>query len=88
MLFFFQPLGDAYTFQQSYGLGKTGVELYSGKKIRDIETNGIKYLRIIEYDKINASEMEEYFRREYLRKTKLIIGSKLNGRNNISAMNT
>ena len=35
-----------------------------------------------------ASEMKEDFRKEYLKKTKLIVKSTLNCRNKVMAMNT
>ena len=48
-----------------------------------------KYLLLIkEFDKIKDSEMKECFRKEYLRRTKAIMKSRLHGRNKIMAMNT
>lgn len=58
-----------------------GVELSGGRKIRDIQIKEYKYLRILEYDEMKESEMKESFRREYLRKTRLIMGSRLEWRN-------
>lgn len=49
------------------------------RKSEDIETNDYKYLRILEYDKIKINEIMERFRREYLRRTKLVGGIRLNG---------
>ena len=64
-----------------------GIELPSGEKIREIE-GGYKYLRILEYDRVKEQEMKDKFRNEYFRRTKLILKSKLNGRNKIMALNT
>ena len=64
------------------------VELPSGEGIRQIEQDGHKYLRILEYDRIKEQEMKEKFSNEYFRRTKLILKSKLNGRNKIMALNT
>ena len=50
-----------------------GIELLSGEKIREVEQDGYKCLRILEYD---------------FRRTKLILKSKLNGKNNIMVPNT
>ena len=65
-----------------------GIELPSGEKIREIEKGGYKYLAILEYDGVKEQEMKDKFRNEYFRRTKLILKSKLNGRNKIIALNT
>ena len=64
-----------------------GIELPSGETIREIE-DGYKYLGILEYDRVKKQEMKDKFRNEYFRRTKLILKSKLNGRNKIMALNT
>ena len=65
-----------------------GIELSSGEKIRETEEGGYKYLGILEYDRVKEKEMKDKFRNEYFRRTKLILKSKLNGRNKIMALNT
>ena len=65
-----------------------GIELPSSEKIREIEEDGYKYLGILEYDRVKEQEMKDKFRNEYFRKAKLILKSKLNGRNKIMALNT
>ena len=65
-----------------------GIELPSGKKISVIEEDGYKYLGILEYDRVKEQEMKDKSRNEYFRKTKLILKSKLNGRNKIMVLNT
>ena len=65
-----------------------GVEMPERERIKEVLKNGYKYLGILEYNKIKESKMKENFLREYLRRTKLIIKSSLNGRNKIIAMNT
>ena len=65
-----------------------GIELPSGEKIREIEEDGYKYLGILEYDRVKEQEMKDKFRNEYFRRAKLILKSKLNGRNKIMALNT
>ena len=59
-----------------------------GEIIKEVVKNGYQYLGILEYNKIKESKMKENFRREYLRRTKLIMKSRLNGRNKIIAINT
>ena len=65
-----------------------GIELPSGEKIREIEEGRYKYLGVLEYDRVKEQEMKDKFRYEYFRRTKLILKSKLNGRNKIMALNT
>ena len=65
-----------------------GVEMPDSERIKEIEKNGYKYLSILEYNKIKERKMKEKFRREYLRKAKLIMKSRLNGRNKIITINT
>ena len=65
-----------------------GIELTSGEKIREIEEGVHKYVRILEYDRIKEQEMNVKFRNEYFRRAKLILKSKLNGRNKIMALDT
>ena len=69
-------------------VGSDGLELPSGEKIQNVEEGGYKYLGITEFDRIKESTMKESFRKEYLRRTKVIMKSKLNGKNKIKAMNT
>ena len=42
----------------------------------------------MEYDRVKEQEMKDKFRNEYFRRAKLILKSKLNGRNKIIALNT
>ena len=65
-----------------------GIELPSSEKIREIEEDGYKYLGILEYDRIKEQEIKDKFWNEYFRRAKLILNSKLNGRNKIMALNT
>ena len=65
-----------------------GIELPSGDKIKEIEETGYKYLGITEYDKIEESTMEDNFRTQYIRRTKVILKSRLQERNKIKALNT
>ena len=65
-----------------------GIEISSSEKIREIDEDGYKYLGIFEYDRIKEQEIKDKFRIVYFRRTKLILKSKLNGRNNIMTRNT
>ena len=65
-----------------------GIEVPSGKNIREIEEDGYKYLGILKYDQVKEQEMKDKFRNEYFRRAKLILKSKWKGRNKIMALNT
>ena len=65
-----------------------GIELPDGQMMKDIEENGYKYLGILEMDKFKDVEMKKAFTTEYYRRLGLVLDSKLNGRNKITAINT
>ena len=65
-----------------------GIRLPDGQHMKDIDEIDYTYLGILETDKIKEKEMKEKFSREYLRRLRLILRSKLNGRNKIMAVNT
>ena len=56
--------------------------------MKDIDETGYTYLGILETDKIKEKEMKEKFSKEYLRRLRLMLSSKLSGRNKIMAINT
>ena len=65
-----------------------GIRLADGQHMKDIDETGYKYLGILENDKIKKKEMKKKFSKEYLRRLRLILGSKLSGRSKIIAVNT
>ena len=64
------------------------IDMPDGESIKKVDKNGHIYLGILEYNKTKESKMKENFREEYLRKTKLIMNSRFNDRNKITAINT
>ena len=52
------------------------------------EGGGYKYLGILEADGIKHGEMKETVSKEYIRRIRKILGSKLNGGNIITAINS
>ena len=64
------------------------IRLPDVQHMKDIDETGYTYLGILETDKIKEKEMKEKFSKEYLRRLRLILRSKLNGRNKIMAVNT
>ena len=65
-----------------------GIKLPDGECMKDIEDSGYTYLGILEADQIKEKEMKEKFSNEYKRRLRLVLKSKLNGRNKIMAINT
>ena len=61
--------------------------LPDGHVMREVEEDGYKYLGIVELDKIKETEMKDQFRKEYIIRVKLVLKSKLHGRNKITATN-
>ena len=64
------------------------LNLSHGKLIKTIDEEECKYFGILEYDKMKEKEMTTEFVREYKRKLRLILRSKLNGKNKIKAINS
>ena len=62
------------------------MNLPNGKFMKTIDEEGYKYLGILEYDKVKEKEMKTQFVKEYKRRIRLILISKLNGKNKIKAM--
>ena len=65
-----------------------GIELQNGETMKEMEQEGYKYLDIVELDKMKENEMKERTIKEYKRRFRLILKSKLNGKNKITAVNT
>lgn len=65
-----------------------GIKLPDSNVIKEVDENGYKYLGLLESDKIKEEEMKRLFVKEYKRRSRLILRSKLNGKNKISALNT
>ena len=64
-----------------------GIVLPNGETIKDVEKEGYRYLGILDLDKLKEKEMKDKLKSEYLRSTRLILKSKLYGRNSIRAIN-
>ena len=65
-----------------------GIRLPDGQDMKDIAEAGCTHLGILEIGKIKEKEMKETFSKEYLRMLRLILRSKLTGRNKVMAVNT
>ena len=66
-----------------------GIELPNQDKIRTLGENEIyKYVRILEADTIKQMQMKEKIQKEYFRRTRKLIETKLSIRNLIKGINT
>lgn len=65
-----------------------GIVMPYGEVMRSMEETGYKYLGVVEMDQIMEKEMKDKVRSEYFRRLKLVLKTKLNGRNKIQAINT
>ena len=66
-----------------------GMELPNKDKIKMLSENETyKYLGILETDTIKKVEMKEKIQKEYLRRTRKLLETKVNGRNLIKGINT
>ena len=66
-----------------------GMELPNHDRIRTLEENETyKYLGILEADTIKQVQMKDMIRKEYLRRTRKLLETKLSSRNLIKGINT
>ena len=64
------------------------VKLPDGQVMKQVGQEGYTYLGIIELDRTKETEMKEKITKEYKRRQRLILKSRLNGRNKVTAINT
>ena len=62
-----------------------GIHLPNQEIMKEVDENGYTYLGILELDEIKEHEMKNKVTAEYNRKLRLILKSKLNGKNKIQA---
>ena len=65
-----------------------GKQLPYGNNIRDIDETGYKYLGMIQGEEIKHQEMKEKIRKEYIKRLKAILKSKLIFINAVKAINS
>ena len=65
-----------------------GIKQPDGEVMKQVGQERYTYLGVIELDKIKETEMKEKTTKEYKRRQRLILKFKLNGRNNVTAINT
>ena len=65
-----------------------GIHLPDQEIMKEVDENGYTYFGILELDEIKEHEMKIKVTAEYKRRLRLILKSKLNGKNKIQAINT
>ena len=66
-----------------------GINMPDGEMLKALEEgDNYKYLGVLEADTIKHQTMKETVRKEYLRRVRKVLGSKLNGGNIITAINS
>ena len=64
-----------------------GIIFPDGQEMKQMDEDGYKYFGIPECNQVMENEMKTIFRKEYIWRLKLVLKSKLNGRNKILATN-
>ena len=64
-----------------------GIELPDGKRMREVNLDGCKYLGVLQLDSIMNREMKEKVKSEYIRRVKTFLRSQFNGGNVIAGLN-
>ena len=64
------------------------ISIPDGKMMKNLEEGGYKYLGILEADSVKHEEMKDQIKKEYIRRVRNILKSKLNGGNIILAINS
>lgn len=68
---------------------REGIKLPNGKEIKNLNNDdNYKYLGVLEREDIQHQQVKQNVKLEYRRRLKLILKSKLNGRNNFLAIYT
>ena len=65
-----------------------GISMHDGKMVKNIEESGCKYLETLDAYGIKHEEMKGQMKKEYIRRVRIILKSKLNVECIISAINS
>ena len=76
------------TMKRGKHVKSLGIKLPRDEEIADADSRGYKYLGILELDSIMSGDMKAKVKETYLTRLKLLLKSKLNSPNLITAMNS
>ena len=63
------------------------IELPDGKRIKEVDLEGYKYLGVLQLDSIMNREIKKQVKSQYIRRVKKLLRSQLNGVNVVGGMN-
>ena len=67
----------------------SGIALPDGAEIRSLEqSEGYKYLGILQSDDIKNNEIKQMSKKEYFRRARMVLKANLNGKNTIESINS
>uniref|UniRef100_A0A1X7SUE5 Reverse transcriptase domain-containing protein n=1 Tax=Amphimedon queenslandica TaxID=400682 RepID=A0A1X7SUE5_AMPQE len=75
-------------FKRGKVVESDGMEMPNGDIMRSVEEYEYKYLGVLEFDQILEKQMKNKMRSEYFKRLKLILKSKLTGKNKVQALKT
>ena len=84
---FWLPKRGVLTMKRGKIVKNKEISMLDGKMMKNIEEGGYKYLGILEADGVKHEEMKDQIKKEYIRRVRIILKSKLNGGNMILAIN-
>ena len=87
MIFGVQKFG-VVVMKRGKVVNSDGIQLPNGESIKSVDEEGSKYLGMLEIDEIMNQTMKELVQKEYPRRLKKILKSRLNGKNIITAIYT
>ena len=74
-------------FEEGKDGSKERIELSDGKRMREVNIDGYKYLGVLQLDSIMNRELKEKVKSKYFRRVKNLLRSQLNRGNVIVGMN-
>ena len=63
------------------------IELPDGKRMKEVDLEGYKYLGVLQLDSIMNREIKKQVKSQYIRRVKKLLRSQLNGVNVVGGMN-
>ena len=76
------------TMKRGKRVESRGIRLPNGEEMDEPNNEGYKYLGVLELDGVLCSEMKEKVKKEYMKRLKLMLKTKLNSRNLFLGINT
>ena len=85
--FSLKSIGAVKRAKRAKVVGCKGIKLPNCEVMKEVEKEGYTYVGTVELDKIKENEMKEKTIKEYKQRLKLVLKSKLDGKNKITSIN-